>query len=73
LVQQVIAQTQRRVVDGESVVSLFEPHTAIVRHGKAHLPAEFVRKIMFDEVEGAQAWTVDRFPVCAVDGGSDRP
>jgi transposase, IS5 family len=37
LVQPVIAQTQRRVVDGESVpasgklVSLFEPHTAIVR------------------------------------------
>jgi transposase, IS5 family len=58
LVQQVIAQTQRRVVDGERVpasaklVSLFEPHTAIVRRGKAHLPAEFGRKIMFDEVEG---------------------
>jgi IS5 family transposase len=58
LVQQVIAQTQQRVVDGESVpasaklVSLFEPHTAIVRRGKAHLPAEFGRKILFDEVEG---------------------
>jgi IS5 family transposase len=58
LVQQVIAQTQRRIVDGESVpasaklVSLFEPHTAIVRRGKAHLPAEFGRKLMFDEVEG---------------------
>jgi len=58
LVQQVIVQTQRRVVDGDSVpasaklVSLFEPHTAIVRRGKAHLPAEFGRKIMFDEVEG---------------------
>jgi len=58
LVQQVIVQTQRRVIDGESVpasaklVSLFEPHTAIVRRGKAHLPAEFGRKIMFDEVEG---------------------
>ena len=58
LVQQVITQTQRRVIDGESVpasaklVSLFESHTAIVRRGKAHLPAEFGRKIMFDEVEG---------------------
>ena len=58
LVQQVIAQTRRRVIDGESVpasaklVSLFEPHTAIVRRGKAHLPAEFGRKVMFDEVEG---------------------
>jgi IS5 family transposase len=68
LVQQVIAQTQRRVVDGESVpasaklVSLFEPHTAIVRRGKAHLPAEFGRKIMFDEVEGG---LVTRYVVLA--------
>jgi IS5 family transposase len=58
LVQQVIAQTQRRIVDGESVpasaklVSLFEPHTAIVRRGKAHLPAEFGRKLLLDEVDG---------------------
>jgi IS5 family transposase len=68
LVQQVIAQTQRRVVDGESVpasaklVSLFEPHTAIVRRGKAHLPAEFGRKIMLDEVEGG---LVTRYAVLA--------
>jgi IS5 family transposase len=33
-------------------VSLFEPHTAIVRRGKAHLPAEFGRKVMLDEVDG---------------------
>jgi IS5 family transposase len=58
LVQQVIGQTERRVLQGETVpasaklVSLFEPHTAIVRRGKAHLPAEFGRKVMFDEVEG---------------------
>jgi len=58
LVRQVIAQTERRVLHGESVpaaaklVSLFEPHTAIVRRGKAHLPAEFGRKVMLDEVDG---------------------
>jgi transposase, IS5 family len=58
LVQQVIDQAQRRVLGGESLpaaaklVSLFEPHTAIVRRGKAHLPAEFGRKIMLDEVDG---------------------
>jgi IS5 family transposase len=58
LVQQVMAQAERRVLQGETVpasaklVSLFEPHTAIVRRGKAHLPAEFGRKIVFDEVEG---------------------
>src|SRR5260221_9047132 len=58
LVQQVIAQAERRVLHGESVpasaklVSLFEPHTAIVRRGKAHLPAEFGRKVVLDEVDG---------------------
>lgn len=58
LVQQVIAQAERRVLHGESVpasaklVSLFEPHTAIIRRGKAHLPAEFGRKVMLDEVDG---------------------
>jgi IS5 family transposase len=58
LVRQVMDQAARRVLHGESmpaaakVVSLFEPHTAIVRRGKAHLPAEFGRKIMLDEVDG---------------------
>ncbi|TME96153.1 MAG: ISNCY family transposase [Chloroflexi bacterium] len=58
LVQQVITQTERRVLHGESVpasaklVSLFEPHTAIVRRGKAHVPAEFGRKVVLDEVDG---------------------
>jgi transposase, IS5 family len=58
LVRQVIAQTERRVLHGESVpaaaklVSVFEPHTAIVRRGKAHLAAEFGRKVLLDEVDG---------------------
>ena len=68
LVEQVIAQAERRVLHGESVpasdklVSLFEPHTAIVRRGKAHLPAEFGRKIMLDEVDGG---LVARYAVMA--------
>jgi IS5 family transposase len=68
LVRQVIEQTERRVVHGENVpasaklVSLFEPHTAIVRRGKAHLPAEFGRKIMLDEVDGG---LVTRYAVLA--------
>jgi transposase, IS5 family len=58
LVQRVIGQTERRVVAGERVpaadklVSLFEPHTAVIRRGKAHLPAEFGRKVLLDEVDG---------------------
>ena len=68
LVQQVIAQAERRVLQGETVpasaklVSLFEPHTAIVRRGKAHLPAEFGRKIMLDEVDGG---VITRYAVMA--------
>jgi transposase, IS5 family len=68
LVEQVIAQTERRVLQGETVpaseklVSLFEPHTAIVRRGKAHVPAEFGRKIVLDEVDGG---LVTRYAVLA--------
>ena len=68
LVQQVIAQAERRVLHGEHVpasaklVSLFEPHTAIVRRGKAHLPAEFGRKIVLDEVDGG---LITRYAVMA--------
>jgi IS5 family transposase len=68
LVEQVIAQAERRVLQGETVpasaklVSLFEPHTAIVRRGKAHLPAEFGRKIMLDEVDGG---LITRYAVLA--------
>ena len=68
LVQQVIAQAERRVLRGETVpasaklVSLFEPHSAIVRRGKAHLPAEFGRKIVLDEVDGG---VITRYAVLA--------
>jgi transposase, IS5 family len=58
LVCQVIAQTTRRVLQGEvvpaaeKVVSLFEPQTAIIRKGKPGRPTEFGRVIWLDEVEG---------------------
>lgn len=57
-VAQVIDQTMRRVFGGESVpadeklVSLFEPHTAIIRRHKAGKETEFGRKVWLDEVEG---------------------
>ena len=58
LVGQVIAQTTRRVLQGEvvpateKVVSLFEPHTAIIRKGKPGKPTEFGRVLWLDEVDG---------------------
>jgi transposase, IS5 family len=58
LVQQVLAQTERRVLGGETVpasdklVSLFEPHTAVIRRGTLPVDAEFGRKLVLDEVDG---------------------
>lgn len=58
LVERVIDQTVRRVFQEEKVsakeklVSLFEPHTAIIRRGRAGRPTEFGRKIWLDEVDG---------------------
>ena len=72
LVGQVIAQTTRRVLQGEAVpagekvVSLFEPHTAIIRKGKPGKPTEFGRVIWLDEVEGG---IISRYAV--LDGNPD--
>ena len=58
LVEQVIEQTVRRVFEGEKVparekiVSIFEPHTDIIRRGKRQQPVEFGHKVWFDEVDG---------------------
>jgi IS5 family transposase len=58
LVNQAIQQTVRRVMNEEKVpaqeklVSLFEPHTDIIRRGKAGHPVEFGHKVWLDEVDG---------------------
>jgi len=56
LVEQVITQTKQRVLGGDTnvegkVLSLFEPHTEVIRKGKAHKPNEFGRLVRIDEVE----------------------
>jgi IS5 family transposase len=56
--EQVIDQTIRRVFQDEKVpaedkiVSIFEPHTAIIRRGKVGKPVEYGHKVWLDEVEG---------------------
>lgn len=56
--EQVIDQTVRRVLAGESVpaqrklVSLFEPHSDIIRRQKPGKETEFGHKVWLDEVEG---------------------
>lgn len=58
LLGRVVSQTRRRVFQQEDVpatekvVSLFEPHTAIIRRGKANKQTEYGRKVWLDEVEG---------------------
>jgi IS5 family transposase len=56
LVEKVITQTQARIVEGETrhpdkILSLFEPHSVVIRKGKAHKPNEFGRLVRIDEVE----------------------
>src|SRR5262249_29385997 len=59
LVRQVIAQTTQRVLEqkqvpaAQKIVSLFEPHTAIIQRGKRppH-ETEFGRKLWYSEVDG---------------------
>ena len=55
LADRVIAQTERRVLLGETVpaaekiLSIFEPHTDLIVRGKARTPAEFGHKVFLAE------------------------
>jgi transposase, IS5 family len=56
LVEKVITQSQARIFHAETrhpdkILSLFEPHSVIIRKGKAHKPNEFGRLVRIDEVE----------------------
>jgi transposase, IS5 family len=70
-VAQVMSQTQRRVIEGvtvpakEKLVSLFEPHTQIIKRGKAGRDVEFGRKVWLDEVDGG---IISRYEVLAEPG-----
>jgi len=55
-VRQVVQQTKARVFDGITqfrgkIVSLFEPHSEIIRKGKASKPTEFGKMIQVQETE----------------------
>jgi len=73
--QQVVTQTVRRVLDqekvpaGEKIVSIFEPHTDIIRRNKAHKPTEYGHKVWLDEVDGG---IVTRWDVLAGNPNDDR-
>jgi transposase, IS5 family len=66
LVHQVLAQTRARVLRGDThypdkVVSLFEPHTQIIRKGKLARPTEFGRVVKIQE---AEAQFITDYAVC---------
>jgi transposase, IS5 family len=55
-VRQVVKQTKARVFQGltqlpDKIVSLFEPHTEIIRKGKASKPTEFGKLVQLQEAE----------------------
>ena len=56
LVEKVMAQTKERLWEKNvhvvgKVLSLFEPHTQVIRKGKVEKPTEFGRLVRIDEVE----------------------
>jgi transposase, IS5 family len=56
LVQQVMHQTRERIFKGNThvpgkLVSLFEPHTEVIRKGKAAKPTEFGKMVKIQEAE----------------------
>src|ERR1700745_1849855 len=56
LVEKVITQSKARIVQAQTrhpdkILSLFEPHSVVIRKGKAHKPNEFGRLVRIDEVE----------------------
>jgi transposase, IS5 family len=67
LVRRVLAQTCARVLRGDThypdkVVSLFEPHTDIIRKGKLTKPTEFGRLVKIQE---AETQFITDYEVCA--------
>jgi transposase, IS5 family len=73
IVQRVVAQTRARILRGDThypdkVVSVFEPHTQIIRKGKLAKPTEFGRLVKIQEAEGQ---VITDYVVCAP-GQSDR-
>jgi len=66
LLRRVVAQTRARVLRGETrfpgkVLSLFEPHTEIIRKGKLAKPTEFGRVVKIQE---AEAQFITDYAVC---------
>lgn len=66
-VTRVVKQTKVRVLEGdpkfaEKIVSVFEPHTEIIRKGKASKPTEFGKLVKIQEAENQFVTDFEVFP-----------
>jgi len=65
--RRVISQAERRVIEGEKVpssekiYSIFEPHTELIKRGKAGKPIEFGHSILLNQVEGCFITSFEAF------------
>ena len=67
LVRRVLAQARARVLKGDphhpdKVLSLFEPHSEVIRKGKAAKPTEFGKVVKLQEADGQ---IITDYAVCA--------
>jgi IS5 family transposase len=71
LADRVLAQSRRRVLEGEQVAaqdklySIFEPHTDLIKRGKANKPVEFGHKVFLAESRRGlilDYWVIDGNP-----------
>lgn len=66
-VLQIIDQAKRRIVNGENVpndekiFSLFEPHTELLKRGKAGKPVEFGHMVLLNQVESKYITSYETF------------
>lgn len=67
LIEQVIFQSESRILGGQSlandkkIISLFEPHSYVIRKGKRHKPNEFGQLVKIQEADGGIITDVERF------------
>lgn len=79
LVRQVLHQARTRVLDGqkvpaqEKIVSLFAPHTRVIRRHKGGAEVEFGRLVVIDEVEGGLVTRYHRLEDGATEHGELAP
>jgi IS5 family transposase len=77
-VKRVVRQTKRRIFEGLTqlpgkIVSLFEPHTEIIKKGKARKPTEFGKMVLLQEAENQIITSYEVFDERPSDGDLLRP